>query len=263
VHNAEPHEGSPRAWRPLARLGYRGDDLCLTHAGSEADKLRSLGVVSEIRTVRHPAPSSLASRADPEAARRTLGIAPDEVVFLFFGYVREYKGVDVLLDALGRLGEHGPPWRALIAGEWYIDRAAADAAIARPPLAGRVRLLDRYVSNEELATLFAAATVVVLPYRAGTQSGVVPLSYAHGRGVITTRVGGLAEAVVDGETGVLVPPEDALRLAEALEGVRAGLRFAPQALAAAHAAGAWAEFVGALERVAKGRPRAEKRSAEA
>jgi glycosyltransferase involved in cell wall biosynthesis len=250
VHNARPHEGHAWLWRPLLTLGMRRGDVCLTHATSELAALRALGVAAEMRVVTHPAPSVVPRGADGAAARRALSIPDDTVVFLFFGYVRRYKGVDVLLDALARLAPEGTPWRALIAGEWYIDRSAADRAIARPPLRGRVSILDGYLATADVARCFAAATVAVLPYRSGTQSGVVPLAYAHGRGVVTTRVGGLGDAVREGETGLLVPPEDPVALAAALEEVRRGRRFAPEALAAAHARCGWDRFVEVLEEIA-------------
>jgi glycosyltransferase involved in cell wall biosynthesis len=253
VHNARPHEGAVALWRPLLTLGIAPGDVCLTHAESELRALRELGVRSELRHTTHPAPATLAARADGAAVRRALGIAADEVVFLFLGYVRAYKGVDVLLDALARLAPDGPPWRAVIAGEWYVDRAAAERAVARPPLAGRVEIIDRYLPSAEVARQLAAATVVVLPYRAGTQSGVVPLAYAHGRGVVTTRVGGLAEAVREGESGLLVPPEDPASLAAALEQVRRGRRFADDAIAAALSRCGWDQFVAVLEEIAAAR----------
>ena len=141
--------------------------------------------------------------------------------------MRPYKGVDLLLDALSRLEAAGPPWRAIVAGEWYVDRASADARVARPPLAGRVHIVDRYVPDDEAAELFAACDVVVLPYRDATQSGVVPLAWAHGRPVVTTAVGGLPDAVEDGATGLLVAPGDPAALAEALERIRRGFPFDP------------------------------------
>jgi D-inositol-3-phosphate glycosyltransferase len=250
VHNAEPHEDRAWLWRPVATAGLRGGDICLTHAASEAGRLAELGVRARTEVVRHPAPEAVVAGPGPAAARRALGIPEDSVVFLFFGYVRAYKGVDVLLDALGRLPVAGPPWCAILAGEWYVDRAAADEAIARAPLAGRVRLEDRYVADSEIAQLFAAATIVVLPYRAGTQSGVVPLAHAHGRPVLASAVGGLAEAVHDGETGRLVPPGDAQALAGALEEVRRGRRFSSAAIAGALAAAGWPAFVAVLEEIA-------------
>ena len=251
VHNALPHEGHPLAWRPLAKLGYAPTDVCLTHAGSELRALEKLGVRARLRHVPHPAPAAMTvSRVSTQDARRSLGLADDEVLFLFTGYVREYKGVDVLLDALARLGPTGPPWRAIVAGEWYVDRTAADRAIAAPPLAGRVRIDDRYLPVADVARYLAAATVVVLPYRSGTQSGVVPLAYAHGRAVVTTRVGGLEEAVREGETGLLVPPADPAALAAALERVRHGLHFSEEAIADMHERCSWSGFVRVLEEVA-------------
>jgi glycosyltransferase involved in cell wall biosynthesis len=250
VNNAEPHEGRAWPWRPVAARGIASRDICLTHAATEAKRLAALGVRCPIEVVPHPAPPSPAELLDPAAARRALGIPADETVFLFFGYVRRYKGVDVLLDALARLPAAGPRWRAIVAGEWYVDRSGADAAVARPPLAGRVQVLDRYLADAEVAPLLAAATVVVLPYRSGTQSGVVPLAFAHGRPVVASAVGGLAEAVQDGENGLLVPPDDAAALARALEEVRRGRGFSPDAIAAAHDRAAWPAFVRALERCA-------------
>ena len=248
VHNALPHEGSPLLWRPLAKLGYAAGDICLTHAESERDALAALGVPSAIRRVPHPAPAvTTVSRAVEAEARASLGLADGELLFLFVGYVREYKGVDVLLAALARLGAAGAPWRAVIAGEWYVDRDAADRSIASPPLAGRVRIDDRYLPAEEVARYMAAATAVVLPYRSGTQSGVVPLAYAHGRGVVTTRVGGLPEAVREVETGLLVAPDDVSGLAAALERIRQGQRFDPAAIDAMCACTRWDAFVRTLE----------------
>jgi len=128
--------------------------------------------------------------------------------------------------------------------------AVSVTTAASPPLAGRVTILDGYLSTSDAARCFAASTVVVLPYRSGTQSGVVPLAYAHGRGVVTTRVGGLAEAVRDGETGLLVPPEDPAALAAALDEIRRGRRFDPQEIAAAYARSGWERFVEVLEEIA-------------
>ena len=89
VHNALPHEGNPLVWRPLARLGYAAGDICLTHAGTELRALEELGVRAQLRHVPHPAPAAMtAARVSRHEARRALGIADDDVLFLFTGYVR-------------------------------------------------------------------------------------------------------------------------------------------------------------------------------
>jgi len=250
MHNVAPHEQSGRILRPLYAHGIWPEDICLTHAGTVARELACLRPGTRVEVIRHPAPASLAAREDPAAARHALGVDPDAVLFLFLGYVRRYKGVDVLLDALARLVPEGRPWRAIVAGEWYIDRSGADQAIARPPLQGKVVLEDRFLADHELARYLAAATVVVAPYRDGTQSGIVPLAYAHGRAVIVGNVGGLPEVVEPGRTGLLVPPADVGALADALEEVRQGRQFSPEAIAEAHARSSWRPFIEKLEEIA-------------
>jgi len=229
VHNARPHERSAFPWGPLLTLGIRPEDCVLTHARSEASLLADLGVRASIEVLPMPAPEAIPA-VDAAEARRELAIGRDEVVFLFFGYVRAYKGIEVLLEALPLLGADGPAWRALVVGEWYVDRRRIEPLLARAAAAGRVDVVDRYVSEAEVGRYFAAADAVVLPYRSGTQSAVIPLAYANGRGVITTRVGGLEDAVEENATGLLVPPGDARSLAAALAQVRCGKRFAPEAL---------------------------------
>jgi glycosyltransferase involved in cell wall biosynthesis len=222
----------------------------LTHAASQARAIRDLGIAAPVEVLPLPAQDALPPTADRRDARLALGLGMDEVVFLFFGHVRAYKGVDVLLEALARLPEAGPPWRALIVGEWYIDRASAGAAVAQPRLRARVTIEDRFVAEPEIARYFAAANATVLPYRAGTQSGVVSMSYALDRPVVASDVEGLAEAVVPGETGLVVPREDPAALARALDEVRHGRQFSRDTIAHAHRAATWERLVAAVEAVA-------------
>ena len=247
VHNARPHEQG-RLWGPALRLGYHETDQCIVHADTEAHALRELGVTSSVTCVPMPT-SSEVRRVDPLEARARLGLPADGIVFLFFGYVRAYKGVDVLVEALGRLASEGAPWSAVLAGEWYLDPAPTLDRIRALGLSERVQVLDQFVSQATTDDCFAAADVVVLPYRSGTQSAVVPLAYGYGRPVVTTRVGGLPEAVQEGETGLLVPPGDPDRLAAALERVRQGHRFSSTALAAAHHRASFGTLVDTFESI--------------
>ncbi|MDQ3811820.1 MAG: glycosyltransferase family 4 protein, partial [Chloroflexota bacterium] len=133
---------------------------------------------------------------------------------LFFGRLSPYKGLDVLLEAAPEVARQVPGMRFVIAG----PVVAGYTLPPPPPLAGggRVEVIDRYVSNAELADLFQRATVVACPYVDASQSGVILTAYAFGRPVVATSVGGLPEYVEAGQTGLLVPPADAGALAGAL-----------------------------------------------
>ena len=184
--------------------------------------------------------------------------APDEVrplpigpapTLLFFGLVRPYKGLDVLIDALAIAREAVPGVRLVVAGEFWQRADAFRAQADRLGLGDAVTLRDGYVQNEEVAPLFASADAVVLPYRAATSSGVLTLAIEHGVPMIVTDVGGLPEVVVDGDAGLVVPPGDARALAAAVvrlceePGLAARLRAGS---VAARGRIGWAAYVAAL-----------------
>src|SRR4029077_13099147 len=130
------------------------------------------------------------------------------------------------------------PATLLVAGDFYED-AAPYRRLAAAAGGDAVRVLEGYMPDEEVEALFKAADVAVLPYRSATQSGVTHVAYALGVPVITTDVGGLAETVKPGETGLVVPPEDPAALARAIvrffaEDMGPRLRRGVQALQRAH-----------------------------
>ena len=134
---------------------------------------------------------------------------------LFFGNIRGYKGVDILVRALAVVQEVLDV-EAVIAGEFYIDARPLRRLADEMGVAHRICWHDRYVSNEEVPALFRNSDVVVLPYRDTSQSGVVPLAFEFDVPVIATDVGGLSEVVLEGRTGFLVPAEDPRALGEAI-----------------------------------------------
>jgi glycosyltransferase involved in cell wall biosynthesis len=141
---------------------------------------------------------------------------------LFFGLVRPYKGVDTLCSALAMMD---PSEVFLtVAGEWWMRDACLREALRRRP---NVEVIDRYVGAEEAASLFSRADAVVLPYRRSSGSGVLAMAYGYGKPVIAGRGGGLADAVVDGVSGVLVPPDDPAAIAAAARRIssRAGTQW--------------------------------------
>ena len=225
--NLVPHERRPFDMA-FTRWMMRNSDGYLVMSESVERDLDRLKPGAPKRRVLHPLYAQFdRGRYTRESARAKLGLTGD--VALFFGYVRHYKGLDTLLDAWPAVRARRPA-TLVVAGEFYEDSAPYRARVERASDAeastglagattvrrGAIHLMDRYIADDEVEALFKAADVVVLPYRAATQSGVTHVAYALGVPVITTDVGGLAETVRPGETGLVVPPEDPAQLADAI-----------------------------------------------
>jgi glycosyltransferase involved in cell wall biosynthesis len=218
-HNVEPHERVP-GWRGLTRAVLRHADLLVVHAPQQRRELELLGLgSSRILEAFHPrfvadelAPRRTEREIEAERARQ----GDPDLSLLTFGAIRPYKGVDVALDALALL-DPGLRVRLTVAGRFWNGGQPLREQVGRLGLEGRVELRDGYVPDREAALLFAAADAALLPYRSASQSGVVQLSFAYGRPVIATRVGGLPAAVADGRDGILCEPDDPVALAAAIE----------------------------------------------
>ncbi|MFI5370085.1 MAG: glycosyltransferase [Candidatus Eisenbacteria bacterium] len=213
--NLVPHERRPGDG-VFTRWMMRESDGYLVMSASVEHDLDRLKPGAPRRRVKHPFYAQFdRGRWTRETARAKLGIAPGEEVALFFGYVRRYKGLDALLEAWPRVRARRPV-TLLVAGECYEDPAPYQALASRAGGEPAVRLMLRYIPDDDVEALFKAADVTVLPYRSATQSGVTHVAYALGVPVITTDVGGLAETVRPGETGLVVPPADPVALADAI-----------------------------------------------
>ncbi len=192
------------AW--LARLTAR----TIVHTEADLGRVPSTadGRVAVIPHGEYGALARSGGVADRDAVRAELGIAPEAPVTLLFGRLRVDKGLGDLLAALERL----PRLQLLVGGEEDGALAAARGQLANPALAGRVTVREGYLDMREAARLFAAADTVALPYPVASQSGVLLLAYGFHRPVVAYPVGGLREAVIDGETGWLCarPDVDAL-----------------------------------------------------
>lgn len=202
-HNVYDHETA--AWKQgLAQRVLSRGDAFLVHSKEGADRIREMIPGSPVQVFPHPLftdfpePSSIL----PRRARLEL---------LCFGLVRPYKGLDVLLAAMRELGDCDVA--LTVAGEWWMrnEQLRADLVSCR-----KVEVIDRYLSREEVANLFARADVVVLPYRSATGSGVIALAYRYGKPVIAACVGGIPDVVTDHVTGWLVPPNDPKALVQAI-----------------------------------------------
>ncbi|MGH7730179.1 MAG: glycosyltransferase [Candidatus Eiseniibacteriota bacterium] len=264
--NLVPHERRPFDLA-FTRWMLRNSDGYLVMSESVERDLDRLKPGAPRRRVRHPLYAQFdRGRWTRERARERLGL--DGEVAVFFGYVRRYKGLDTLLDAWPAVRARRPA-TLVVAGEFYEDAAPYRDRVARANAVGggggggagggrrseggataspSVRLLDRYLPDDEVEALFKAADVVVLPYRSATQSGVTHVAYALGVPVITTDVGGLAETVRPEETGLVVRPEDPGALADAIvryfaEGMAPRLRAGVAELRRAHS---WEQLADAV-----------------
>ncbi|WP_030509381.1 glycosyltransferase family 4 protein [Microbispora rosea] len=203
-HNVLPHESKPYD-RPLMKALLRRVDGVLVHSEQQSDLARAL-TGAPVRV------AALAPHLPARGAREAAGHTAHGRL-LFFGIVRPYKGLDLLLEALAQ----APGVRLTVAGEFWGGLEDTRALIARLGLADRVEIRPGYVAAEEVPGLFAEADALVLPYRSATASQNVWLGHEHGVPVIATRVGALPDNVRDDVDGLLVEPGSAGALAEAIK----------------------------------------------
>jgi len=223
-HNVLPHERRPGDVA-LTRALLRRADTVLTHSAAQAAQARELAPGTTVRTVTMPphlpasaSPTQGAERAEVSAPAKAPRPGPADATaparLLFFGIVRPYKGLDVLLRALAQ----APPQVTLtVAGEFWGDSTEMDNLIAELGLAGRVTVRPGYVPANQIPALFGAADALVMPYREATASQNALLAFAHGVPVITTTAGALADQVRDGVDGLTCAPDDEKDLLRTLE----------------------------------------------
>ncbi len=169
----------------------------------------------------HPMFENFGVAVEREEACRRIGISPEDRYTLFFGLIRDYKGLDLLLNAWA---EWKPEERKLlIAGEFYTSREKYLSLIEQLGLQDRVVLHDRFIADEDVRYYFSAADALVLPYRTATQSGVTQIAYNFSLPMIVTCVGGLPEIVPDGRVGLVCEPT-AESIKEALSELYSGDR---------------------------------------
>lgn len=165
--------------------------------------------------LQHPLYDNYGAPLPRDEARSRLGLPTEGKYVLFFGFIRKYKGLDLLLEALADPRLAAADIRLIIAGEYYGDQEFYEGIIARQRLEGRVHRFTDFIPNDEVKLYFSAADCVALPYRSATQSGITQVAIHFGVGMVATHVGGLPEMVETGKTGLLCAPEPTA-LADAL-----------------------------------------------
>jgi glycosyltransferase involved in cell wall biosynthesis len=198
----------------LTRYAFAAVDSFIVQSGAVERELKEFYPQARYELVPHPVYEIFGSSLPKQKARQELGIR-DERVILFFGYVRRYKGLHILLDAMPEILK-ALQVRLLVVGEFYDDEQKYRQQIAKLELGKLVQVHSDYVPNEEVSKYFCAADVVVLPYVSATQSGIVQIAYQFDKPVIATDVGGLSEVVLNDRTGYIVKPESPAEVANAV-----------------------------------------------
>lgn len=217
-HNALPHERFPLdKW--LTRVTLARADYVIAHADSDADILREMLPKTRIKVNPHPAYNFFKiQNKTMEEGRKQLGLRRDAKVLLFFGLIREYKGLRHLIGAMPKLKQKYKSIKLLIAGDFggEENRALYETMIEELSIADNIDIYGGHIPIPEVEKFFAACDMVVLPYESATQSGVIQVAYSFQKPVLATNVGGLPDVVADKKTGYIVEPRQPDQIAEAV-----------------------------------------------
>jgi glycosyltransferase involved in cell wall biosynthesis len=202
LDNVIPHE--PHFFdAPLTKYFLKGSNGCVTLCDAVSKDLLALKPDARYTVIQHPLYSHFGNKLPREEAERKLGLKEGRKNILFFGLIREYKGLDILLEAFKMLP--GEDWQLIIAGEPYGSFEKYQKIIDSIPGKDRISLSLKYIKDSEVTDYFSASDVAVLPYRSATQSGISSVAYHFEVPMIVTDVGGLKETIGDRGTGLVSP----------------------------------------------------------
>jgi len=154
----------------------------------------------------HPIYDNFGDIISKEEARKHLALPVNEKIILFFGFIRKYKGLDLLLEAMNNASIREANIKLLIAGEFYDNKEEYELIISKYNLANSVYLRTQFIDNSEVKYYLSASDFVIQPYKNATQSGVTPLAYHFEKPMLVTNVGGLANLVPHMEVGIVTEP---------------------------------------------------------
>lgn len=198
--NIVPHE--QKVWdRPLTRYFINSCDSFVVMSREVMDDLRTFTTTKKVSISPHPIYENYGSPISKAEAAKSLSLPHYNSYALFFGFIREYKGLDILLEAWALHKERGGIGSLIIAGEFYCDSQPYFDLITKLNIKDSIVMLDRFIADDEVKSLFSLAEMVVQPYKSATQSGVTQIAYNFNTPMIVTNVGGLPEIVPDGRVG--------------------------------------------------------------
>lgn len=215
-HNVFPHERFPLD-RFLTRTVLRKGKAYITHSAMDAEDLKEIVAVPTYETTVLPVHNSFKMKnlTKPQA-RLAADVAEDKKILLFFGFVRDYKGLRHIINAMPEIVKYDSNIRLMIVGEFRSDKEHYLEQIKNLGIGDNIDIVDGYIPDSGIEKYFAASDLIVLPYESATQSGIVQIAYGFEKPVIATHVGGLPEVIADGKTGYIVEPKNPKALAEAV-----------------------------------------------
>ncbi|WP_104382586.1 glycosyltransferase [Sphingobacterium sp. HMA12] len=191
----------------LIRYFLKSVDACVTMSKSVLADLKTLSPRMPAVYTPHPLYDNYGLHMSKVESRKLLNIEKRDRVILFFGFIRQYKGLDLLLEALADARVRELNIKLLLAGEFYGDPTPYLALIQKYHLEDVIYMHTDFIPNQEVGRYFSAADCVVLPYRTATQSGITQVAYHFDLPMIVSNVGGLPELVQDGSVGYVVEPD--------------------------------------------------------
>ena len=216
-HNVFPHERFPLD-RFLSKITLKQGDYFITQSGMDTKNLLSIKKDANYIQAVHPTYNVFKFKNMSKLqARQLLHLSETDKVLLFFGFVREYKGLKYLLKALPFLKTTLSDIKLLVVGDFGNDKKSYIDLINKLDVEDVLEIYDGYIPDKEVEKFFASCDLVVLPYESATQSGIVQIAYGFERPVIVTRVGGLPDVVIDDKTGYVVNPCNPQEIAKAVE----------------------------------------------
>ncbi len=213
VDNAIPHEDKA-FYRPFIKYFAEQSHGFIAMSSIVQKDLQTFAPKTPCLLKQHPLYNHFGEKKDRSEVLQNYNLSPEKKTLLFFGFIREYKGLDILLKAFAQLDNS---YQLIVAGESYTDFTKYQQLIDENPNKERILLLNRYIADEEVASLFSCADVCVQPYRSATQSGITAVSYHFDVPMIVTNVGGLKEDIRHEKTGLIVEEITSIAIVEAVK----------------------------------------------
>ena len=206
--NVIPHE-KRFGDKPFTKYFLKSCDAFITMSEKVMNDLRIFEMTKPAQLVSHPLYDNFGAIISKADARKQLHLPDNEKIILFFGFIRKYKGLDLLFEAMANVRIKNSGIRLLVAGEFYEDAKQYQEQIERLGIKDRLILKTDFIPDSEVKYYLCAADAVIQPYRNATQSGVTPLAYHFEKPMVVTNVGGLPSLVPDKKVGLVVEPNPA------------------------------------------------------